>query len=90
MKTDFLVAIKALMSEKNLPEEVVFEAVELALAAAYKRDHNFLGQVHVSIDRVDSEMRVWSEREVVEVEEDDVAAGDVEVAGDDAEEASED
>ncbi len=78
MKTDFLAAITALTSEKNLPEEVVFEAVESALAAAYKRDHNFIGQVHVSIDRVDSEMRVWSEREVVEVEE-DIADEDLQV-----------
>lgn len=70
MKTDFLAAITTLTAEKNLPEDVVFEAVESALAAAYKRDHNFLGQVHVTIDRADSEMRVWSEREIVEIEED--------------------
>ena len=78
MKTDFLSAITALTAEKNLPEDVVFDAVESALAAAYKRDHNFLGQVHVTIDRVDSDMRVWSEREVVEIEE-DIADNDLQV-----------
>jgi N utilization substance protein A len=78
MKTDFLAAITTLTSEKNLPEDVVFEAVESALAAAYKRDHNFLGQVHVTIDRTDSEMRVWSEREIVEIEE-DIADEDLQV-----------
>ena len=70
MKTDFLLAITQLTAEKNLAEDVVFEAVESALAAAYKREHDLIGEVHVKIDRVDGDMKVWSEREVVEVEED--------------------
>ena len=78
MKTDFLLAITQLTTEKNLPEDVVFEAVESALAAAYKRDNDIVGLVQVTIDRVDSEMRVWSEREVVEVEE-DIADEDLQV-----------
>ena len=78
MKTDFLLAITQLTTEKNLPEGVVFEAVESALAAAYKRDNDIVGLVQVTIDRVDSEMRVWSEREVVEVEE-DIADEDLQV-----------
>ena len=70
MKTDFLLAITQLTAEKNLSEDVVFEAVESALAAAYKREHDIIGMVHVKIDRVDGDMKVWSEREIVEVEED--------------------
>ena len=38
MKTDFLLAITQLTAEKNLAEDVVFDAVESALAAAYKRE----------------------------------------------------
>ena len=34
MKTDFLIAITQLAAEKNLPKEVVLEAVEAALASA--------------------------------------------------------
>src|SRR5476651_1047831 len=33
------IAIKSIAEEKNLPEEVVQEAVEQALAAAYRRDY---------------------------------------------------
>ncbi len=33
------VAIKSIAEEKNLPEDVVQEAVEQALAAAYRRDY---------------------------------------------------
>ncbi|MEE9277671.1 MAG: transcription termination factor NusA [Dehalococcoidia bacterium] len=78
MKTDFLLAITQLTAEKSLPEDVVFDAVEAALAAAYKRVHSIVGQVQVKIDRVDGNMRVWSEREVVEVEE-DIADKDLQV-----------
>ena len=70
MKTDFLLAITQLTAEKNLAEDVVFDAVESALAAAYKREHDIIGQVHVKINRIDGDMKVWSEREIVEVEED--------------------
>ena len=70
VKPDFLLAITQLTAEKNLPEDVVFEAVESALGAAYKREHGVVGQVQVRIDRVTGDLQIWSEREVVEVEED--------------------
>ncbi len=78
MQPDFLVAIKQLTSEKGLPEETVFEAVEAALAAAYKRDHDLMGQIFVQIDRIDGGTKVWAEREVVEVEE-DIADEDLQI-----------
>ncbi len=78
MQPDFLVAIKQLTSEKGLPEDTVFEAVEAALAAAYKRDNDLLGNVFVEIDRIDGIAKVWSEREVVEVEE-DIADEDLQI-----------
>ena len=37
MKTDFLLAIKQLHSDKNLDDEVIFNAVERGMAAAVKR-----------------------------------------------------
>ena len=70
MKTDFLLAITQLTAEKNLGVDVVFEAVESALAAAYKREHDLIGEVHVKINRIDGDMQVWSERAIVEIEED--------------------
>ena len=70
MKTDFLLAIKQLHSDKNLDDEVIFSAVERGMAAAVKRRYELPGNVIVNIDRFDGGMQVWSEREVVEIEED--------------------
>ena len=70
MKTDFLLAIKQLHSDKNLDDEVIFSAVERGMAAAVKRRYELPGNVVVNIDRFDGSMSVWSEREVVEIEED--------------------
>ena len=70
MKTDFLLAIKQLHSDKNLDDEVIFHAVERGMAAAVKRRYELPGHVIVNIDRYDGSMEVWSEREVVEIEED--------------------
>ena len=75
---DFLGAITNLTAEKNLPESVVFEAVESALAAAYKRDYNIRGEVKVIVDRVTGVLKVWSEIEVVEIEE-DIADEDLQI-----------
>ena len=70
MKTDFLLAIKQLHSDKNLDDEVIFGAVERGMAAAFKRRYELPGNVLVRIDRYDGSMSVASELEVVEIEED--------------------
>lgn len=70
MKTDFLLAIKQLHSDKNLDDEIIFNAVERGMAAAVKRRYELPGDVIVKIDRFDGSLEVWSEREVVEIEED--------------------
>ena len=78
MNADFLIAIKQLTAEKALPEDVVFEAVETAMAAAFKRDYDLPGNVFVKIAREEGEMEVWSEQEVVEIEE-DIADEDLQI-----------
>jgi N utilization substance protein A len=65
-KSDFLTAITQLAAEKNLPKEVVFEAVEAALASAYKKDD--LADTHLAV-RIDPDtggMRVFAQKTVVE------------------------
>ncbi len=44
MKSDFIIALTQLAAERNLPREIVLEAIEVALASAYKRDSNAAGQ----------------------------------------------
>ncbi len=69
-KNDFLTAITQLAAEKNLPKEVVFEAVEAALASAYKKDD--LADMHlvVRIDADSGGMRCFAQKNVVETEDD--------------------
>lgn len=67
MKNDFLIAITQLSSEKNLPKEVVLQAVETALASAYKKDHDFFGQdLNVKINPSTGDIKVYILRTVVE------------------------
>ncbi len=70
MKSDFLVAIKQLSTEKNLPTEVVLEAVETALASAYKKDEVHANNVFVRIDPNTGDLRVFAQKMVVETEDD--------------------
>jgi len=64
---EFLGAIKLLADEKNLPEDIIFEAVESALAAAYRKDYGKPGQqIKVKINPENSTMKVSRVFNVVE------------------------
>ena len=66
MKNEFIVAIGQLAAEKNLPKEVVFEAVEAALASAYKKDALAANDVVVKIEPETGITHVYSRQTVVE------------------------
>ncbi|MCH7579621.1 MAG: transcription termination/antitermination protein NusA [Chloroflexi bacterium] len=70
-KNEFLSAITQLAAEKNLPKEVVFEAVEAALASAHKRDELATKDVVVKIDEATGGTRVFTRMTVVEEIEDE-------------------
>jgi transcription termination/antitermination protein NusA len=60
-------AMRLIAEEKNLPEEMVQEIVETALAAAYKRDYGDREQeVRVSVNLSTGAVDVYVEKEVVE------------------------
>ncbi|MCA9328678.1 transcription termination/antitermination protein NusA [Candidatus Saccharibacteria bacterium] len=60
-------AMKLIAEEKNLPEDLVQEIVESALAAAYKRDYGDREQeVRVSVNLNTGGVDVFVEKEVVE------------------------
>ncbi|HXH20518.1 MAG TPA: transcription termination factor NusA, partial [Dehalococcoidia bacterium] len=69
-QNDFLTAIAQLAAEKNLPKEVVFEAVEAALASAYKKDALANANLIVKIDPSTGNARVFMQKTVVEEVED--------------------
>ena len=66
MKSEFMIAITQLAAEKNLPKEVVLEAMEAALVSAYKKDTELNGNVAVLIDRETGEHHVYLEYTVVQ------------------------
>mgnify|MGYP001577549971 CR=1 FL=1 len=71
MKNDFLIAITQLSAEKNLPKEVVIEAVEAALASAFKREANETGpNITVKVNPASGEVLVYTMKNVVETVED--------------------
>ena len=75
VKSEFSIAIKQLAAEKNLPPEVVYQAMEAALVSAYKKDTDLGGNVAVRIDRDSGDHHVYLERTVVQ----DVADDKIEI-----------
>jgi N utilization substance protein A len=71
MKSDFLLAITQLSAEKNLPKDVVLNAVEAALVSAYKKDSFSSNQnIAVKINPNTGAVEVWAEKTVVEKPQD--------------------
>lgn len=73
VKSEFMIAITQLAAEKNLPREVILEAMEAALVSAYKKDSNLQGNIVVRIDHETGDHRVFQEQTVVAEVEDDQA-----------------
>lgn len=66
MQPNFLQAITLIAEEKNLPREIILETVEVALAAAYKKDYGDKDQeVRTSLDDKTGEVHVFVTKEVV-------------------------
>jgi N utilization substance protein A len=66
MKSEFLTAITQLSAEKNLPRDVVLEAVEAALASAYKKDALAAANLAVRIDPETGAVHVYMQKTVVD------------------------
>jgi N utilization substance protein A len=70
VKSEFMIAITQLAAEKNLPQEVVLEAMEAALVSAYKKDSAMAGDIVVEIDRETGDHNVYRQHTVVQEIED--------------------
>jgi N utilization substance protein A len=66
MKNDFIIAINQVCAERQLPREVVLEAVEAALISAYKRNFGSAQDIIARIDPETGEAQVYAEKNVVE------------------------
>ena len=87
MKSDFLIALTQMASERHLPKEQVLQAIEMALASAFKKDNPTMGQnLTVKLNPNTGEVLVYALRTVVEAVEDserEISLGDAKVIRDD-------
>jgi N utilization substance protein A len=64
---DVLAAIKQICDEKEIPQEPVIETIEMALAAAYRKDFGKKNQnIKAEFDKSTAEFRVFDVKKVVE------------------------
>ena len=73
--SDFVVAIAQLSAEKNLDSDTVFEAVEAAMASAFKKDELQYAEIEVAIDQESGDITAWRLYQVMdddEIEDDEL------------------
>ncbi|MGN0464729.1 MAG: transcription termination factor NusA [Lachnospiraceae bacterium] len=70
--SELIDALNQLEKEKGIQKEVIMEAVEASLVAAYKRDFGKADNVRVNMDRVTGDISVYAEKTVVDEVEDSV------------------
>ena len=82
MKNEFILAFNEVLEEKQLPREIILQALEAAMVSAYRRDVNASSAQHVEakIDQDTGKVVIFAEKEVVDVVQD----GRTEVTIDDA------
>ncbi len=66
MSKEILLVVEAVSNEKDVPEDVIFEAIEAALASATRKKHGGEIDARVAIDRKTGDYRTFRRWEVVE------------------------
>ncbi len=72
MNTEFFSALEQLEKEDGISKEYMLQKVEAALISAYKRDCGGNSNVKVVIDPVKMTVKVYQQKEVVEIVEDPI------------------
>jgi transcription termination/antitermination protein NusA len=72
MKNEFVLAFNEVLEEKQLPRDVVLEALEAAMVSAYRRAVNASNAQHVEarIDQETGKVLIYAEKEIVETIQD--------------------
>ena len=68
MSKEILLVVESVSNEKGVEKEVIFEALELALASATKKRYSEEADVRVAIDRASGEHRAFRRWTIVESE----------------------
>ncbi|NLO38548.1 MAG: transcription termination/antitermination protein NusA, partial [Ruminiclostridium sp.] len=67
MSAEFIHALEQIEKEKGIGKDILFEAIETALITAYRRNYGTNQSVEVYIDRETGDVRVFAEKNIVEV-----------------------
>ena len=66
MNKEFFIALDLLEKEKGIPKEYMLEKIEAALLSALKKEYGASTMMRVSIDPVKEDLKVYTQKEVVE------------------------
>ena len=80
MNAEFFTALELLEKEKGIPQTYMIEKIEAALVSAYKKEYGNNTNVRVHIDPVKKDVRLYQQREIVEVVEDPMTQVSLETA----------
>ncbi len=82
MKNEFSLAFNEVLEEKQLPKEIILQAVESAMVSAYRRSVNAstAQQVEAKVDTETGKVTIFAEKEVVEDVQDERTEVTVETA----------
>ena len=70
MNTEFFTALELLEREKGIPQAYMMEKIEAALVSAFKKEYGNNTNVRVHMDPAKKDVRVFQQKEVVEIVED--------------------
>ncbi len=68
---EFKKAVELLKKEKGIDEDTIYDAMELALTSAYKKNYPSLANVRIDINKDTGEIKVYSFKTVVDKNEED-------------------
>lgn len=73
MKNEFVLAFNEVLEEKQLPKQVIMQALEAAMVSAYRKAVNASGAQHIEakIDSETGKVSVFAEKEIVESVQDE-------------------
>ncbi|SCY12565.1 transcription termination factor NusA [Alkaliphilus peptidifermentans] len=72
MNMEFIEALQQIQKDKGISKEILIDAIEAALISSYKRNFGTSQNVRVEIERDTGDVRVYSQKQVVEEVEDDL------------------
>lgn len=71
MNPDFIRALDLIQEEKSIEKEELIQAIEAAIATAYKKNYGNAQNVEININRESGDIKVYAMKEVVDLPEND-------------------